>query len=192
MGLDWITPQQAAEKWGITDRRVQVLCLNGQIDGAVRLGRGWLIPKDTLQPVDGRTKTAKESAAVADSRLDNVAYKASEINDNSELNKLLTDVTEGTKSVLRDRLLKIILYGSYARGDYNSDSDVDIMALADLSEDERRVIQKRINKIASDISLKHDITVSISLRSLNMYNIRVEYIPFYKNVHDEGVEIYAS
>ncbi|MCL1816752.1 MAG: nucleotidyltransferase domain-containing protein [Clostridiales bacterium] len=92
---------------------------------------------------------------------------------------------------MRDRLLKIILYGSYARGDYNSDSDVDIMALADLSEDERRVIQKRINKIASDISLKHDITVSISLRSLNMYTTRVKYVPFYRNVHTEGVEIYA-
>lgn len=59
MELDWITPQQAAEKWGISDRRVQVLCLNGQIEGAVRLGRGWLIPKSTLQPPDGRTKAVK-------------------------------------------------------------------------------------------------------------------------------------
>ena len=63
MKLDWITPQQAAEKWGISDRRVQALCSNGQVDGAVRLGRGWLIPKDTLQPIDGRTKAAKESKA---------------------------------------------------------------------------------------------------------------------------------
>ena len=64
MELDWITPQQAAERWGITDRRIQALCLNGQVDGAVRLGRSWLIPKETLQPIDGRTKAAKESKAV--------------------------------------------------------------------------------------------------------------------------------
>ena len=61
MELEWITPQQAAEKWGISDRRVQALCANGQVDGAVRLGRGWFIPKETQQPIDGRTKFAKES-----------------------------------------------------------------------------------------------------------------------------------
>jgi excisionase family DNA binding protein len=54
MELDWITPQQAAVKWGITDRRVQALCIKGQIDSAVKLGRGWLIPKDAPKPADGR------------------------------------------------------------------------------------------------------------------------------------------
>ena len=60
MDLDWITPQQAAQLWNITDRRVQALCANGQITDAVRLGRGWLIPKDTPKPADGRTKAAKQ------------------------------------------------------------------------------------------------------------------------------------
>jgi excisionase family DNA binding protein len=60
MELDWITPQQAAEHWGITDRRIQELCTKGRISGAVKLGRGWLIPKNTHKPVDGRTKAAKQ------------------------------------------------------------------------------------------------------------------------------------
>ena len=59
MELNWITPQQAAILWGISDRRVQALCANEQIDGAVRLGRGWLIPKSTPKPADGRMKSAK-------------------------------------------------------------------------------------------------------------------------------------
>ena len=59
MELNWITPQQAAEQWNITDRRVQALCAGGQIEGAVRLGRGWLIPKNAPKPIDGRTKEAK-------------------------------------------------------------------------------------------------------------------------------------
>lgn len=62
MELDWITPQQAAEQWGITDRRVQALCANGQVEGAVRLGRGWLIPKSTLKPPDGRAKNGRVAA----------------------------------------------------------------------------------------------------------------------------------
>ena len=111
---------------------------------------------------------------------------------NTKLDQIITDVTTGMNGILGDKLHKIILYGSYARGDFNRDSDVDIMALADISEDERREIQKKIDKVASDVSLERDITVSISLRSLAMYKKRVEYVPFYRNVHTEGVEIYAS
>ena len=62
MELDWITPQQAADQWGITDRRVQALCVNGQVDGAVRLGRGWLIPKGTPKPPDGRARNGRVAA----------------------------------------------------------------------------------------------------------------------------------
>ncbi len=60
MQLDWMTPQQAAVQWNISDRRIQELCAKGRIDGAVRLGRGWLIPKSTLKPADERTKAARE------------------------------------------------------------------------------------------------------------------------------------
>ena len=62
MDFDWITPQEAAEKWGITDRRVQALCVNGQVEGAIRLKRGWLIPKDTPKPLDGRSKSGRKLA----------------------------------------------------------------------------------------------------------------------------------
>ena len=57
--MDWMTAKEAGELWGITTRRVQVLCDNGQIDGATRLGRIWVIPKNVQKPMDGRTKAAK-------------------------------------------------------------------------------------------------------------------------------------
>ena len=58
--MDYITPKQAGEIWGISERRVQALCVNGQVNGAQRLGgKVWLIPKDTPKPIDGRTKAAK-------------------------------------------------------------------------------------------------------------------------------------
>ena len=60
MDFDWITPQEAAEQWGITDRRVQALCANGQVEGVIRLKRGWLIPKDALKPADGRAKNGRK------------------------------------------------------------------------------------------------------------------------------------
>jgi len=59
--MDWMTPQEAAEIWGITERRVQSLCSTGVITEAVKKGRMWLIPKGTQKPIDGRTKTAKSN-----------------------------------------------------------------------------------------------------------------------------------
>jgi hypothetical protein len=59
MELDWITPQQASDQWGITVRQVQSLCSQERVRGAIRLGRVWLIPKNTPRPQDGRTKVAK-------------------------------------------------------------------------------------------------------------------------------------
>ncbi|MCL2605037.1 MAG: helix-turn-helix domain-containing protein [Defluviitaleaceae bacterium] len=60
MIFDWITPKQAAELWGISDRRVQYLCANGQITDVMRLGQAWLIPKDTQKPPDGRSKNGRK------------------------------------------------------------------------------------------------------------------------------------
>ena len=46
----YITVKQAAEKWGISDRRIRVLCAEGKIPGAYQEGRGWKIPADAKKP----------------------------------------------------------------------------------------------------------------------------------------------
>lgn len=56
----FLTVKQASEKWGISDRRIRVLCSEGKIPGAYREGRGWKIPVDAKKPADGRYKS-KES-----------------------------------------------------------------------------------------------------------------------------------
>jgi len=59
-----MTTAEASELWGITMRRVQVLCDKGKVAGAIRMGRTWIIPKGTPKPVDGRTKAAKNAQEV--------------------------------------------------------------------------------------------------------------------------------
>lgn len=54
--LNYITVKQAADKWGISERRVQKLCEENRIDGAVRFGHVWSIPKSTDKPMDARKK----------------------------------------------------------------------------------------------------------------------------------------
>lgn len=53
----FMTVKQASEKWGISDRRVRVLCFEGKIPGAYQEGRGWKIPIDAVKPADGRYKS---------------------------------------------------------------------------------------------------------------------------------------
>ena len=57
--MDLMTTKEASELWGISTRRIQVLCDKGKVDEAMRLGNIWVIPKGTQKPVDGRTKAAK-------------------------------------------------------------------------------------------------------------------------------------
>ena len=60
LDMDYVTPKDKAAEWGLTQRRVEILCGNGRIPGAYRLGRVWAIPKDAQKPLDGRTRQAKE------------------------------------------------------------------------------------------------------------------------------------
>lgn len=55
--MEYITAKEAAEKWNISQRRVQVLCEQGRIKGAVRLGWAWAIPKEADKPLDARMKS---------------------------------------------------------------------------------------------------------------------------------------
>ena len=57
--MDFISVQEAASKWEISERRIQKLCEEKRIYGVVRFGRMWLIPKDVSKPEDARQKNKK-------------------------------------------------------------------------------------------------------------------------------------
>jgi hypothetical protein len=57
--MDYITPHEAAEKWGISQRQVQALCAKGKVTGAIMFSKVWMIPADAPKPPDGRYKVNK-------------------------------------------------------------------------------------------------------------------------------------
>jgi len=59
--MDYVTTKEAATKWGITDRMVLYHCTSGRIDGAVKMGNTWLIPKDAIKPKDKRYRRDKHA-----------------------------------------------------------------------------------------------------------------------------------
>ena len=52
--MEYITAQEAADKWGVTRRYVQILCVKGSIEGAMKMANLWLIPNDVEKPIDRR------------------------------------------------------------------------------------------------------------------------------------------
>lgn len=107
----------------------------------------------------------------------------------TQIDKVIQEFINGIKDILGKRAKKIILYGSYARGDYNSSSDIDIMILTDLTDDEIIKYRDKIWDYAYDIEWKNnfDITLSPLVKNIDKFNYWLEALPFYKNVQKEGV-----
>ena len=83
------------------------------------------------------------------------------------------------------------LYGSYARGDYHEESDVDILLTVDQPQSAISKRRMDIARLSSDLSLQHDITVSISVKPAEQFERYNTVLPFYQNVVREGIK-YAS
>ena len=107
---------------------------------------------------------------------------------------LLSSLVEKVKSTFGDSLVSIILYGSYARGDFDAESDIDVMVILDLPSDEITRYNYEIDKLASRLSLETDIctTVSISLQDNMTFSKYSSFLPFFSNIVSEGVTLYAA
>lgn len=82
------------------------------------------------------------------------------------------------QNVLGDKLHQIILYGSYARGNYDNESDIDIMVLADMSETELKNYRKQVNRVASKIRLNHNIMITIALKNKKFFDSHSRGVAF--------------
>ena len=103
------------------------------------------------------------------------------------ISNILDEFTTKVRLLLGDRIKKIILYGSYARGDYNKSSDIDIMILTDLNFEEIEQYRDKVSDIAFDIELEKGVVISPIIKNIEKYNSRINVNPFYKNIQREGV-----
>ena len=110
------------------------------------------------------------------------------------INNIINEFVDGVNEILGERMKKIILYGSYARGDFNKSSDIDIMILTDLTDDEIFEYMDRIWEYAYEIEWNNnfDITLSPLIKNIDKFNYWLEALPFYMNVQKEGVVLSES
>lgn len=57
--MEYLSITQTSEKWGLSKRRIQVLCQDGRLPGAMKVGSYWAIPADAVKPKDERIRTGK-------------------------------------------------------------------------------------------------------------------------------------
>ncbi len=109
----------------------------------------------------------------------------------SELNILLKKVSEVYKSVYGETLVRVILYGSYARGDFSEDSDVDIVALVRGNREKLQEQLKIVWNQTYDIGLDYDVVLSPAVIPYEEFERYQEELPYYRNISTEGVNIVA-
>ena len=109
-----------------------------------------------------------------------------------QLEHILSTVTEHAKAVLGSKLHSVILYGSYARGDYNEHSDVDIMIIADIDPKEQHKLRSELYSPIDDLDIEYETITSIHLQSKEIFDEWVGVLPFYQNVINEGRVLYAA
>jgi len=112
--------------------------------------------------------------------------------DKAVLNLVTEKVCSAAKEVLGDKLEKVILFGSYARGDYDEESDVDIMIIADIALEDKNATRREIRAHMEYIDLECDVLVSLSMACSDIFHDYQDISGFYKNVRKDGVELYAA
>ena len=97
--MEYMKVSKAAEKWGISSRRVRILCAEGKISGVVQKGRMYLIPEDAKKPRDGRTKSSTVFEEIANKM---------------ELLSSMRPLTQGEVERLREEFMIEFTYNSNA------------------------------------------------------------------------------
>ncbi len=103
--------------------------------------------------------------------------------------KILQEFAKNLKKLLGNSLDSVIIYGSYARGDYSEPSDIDIMILVSLTDEQIKAVSDSVSDLAFDYMMKYKIDISPIITNTNHFNDWADNLPYYRNIRDEGVEL---
>lgn len=102
---------------------------------------------------------------------------------------LLGGYREAIADIFGEKLSRIILFGSYARGDFNRNSDMDIMILADVQPDEISYYADIVYDITYDFEEKYEMEINPCVQSIKTYEKWKKAYPFFMNIEKDGVNV---
>ena len=107
----------------------------------------------------------------------------------SQLFMIETQIAESYKNVFGSDVVEILLYGSYARGDFDSESDIDVAAIV---HGERSDLQEKLKIVwdkAADIGFDNDVVISPTVIPADEFDKYKTHLPYYRNIAMEGKKI---
>ena len=105
---------------------------------------------------------------------------------------LIEQYVEAVKKIYGSHVRQIILYGSYARGDFRPDSDVDIMILLDMSDLELKAYAQQLSYMTYDFNMDNDLDIKPIAKSEAHFKKWIVNYPFYSNAYKDGVVLYGA
>ena len=101
--------------------------------------------------------------------------------------KILSEVYDACSRSFETAIQDAYLYGSYARGDYHEESDVDILLTVDIVPEELPRYRAVTFEVSGELSLKYGVVVSITIKPLRQFRRYGQVLPYYQNIIKEGV-----
>lgn len=109
--------------------------------------------------------------------------------DKNDLNKIIILVRDIYHSEYKDAIRRVMLYGSYARGDNTEASDIDLVAIADGDRQELQKKLKLVWKETAQIGYKYNVIISPTVIPYDEYEKYKDVLPYYSNIEKEGIEV---
>lgn len=110
----------------------------------------------------------------------------------NSIENLLDGYVIELQNIYGRHLQSVILYGSYARGDFTKDSDVDIMILLNLTEEEIKEYRHQLSEHTYDYYMTYNLDIKPIAKSKEHFMKWVDNYPFYANINREGVKLFES
>ena len=105
---------------------------------------------------------------------------------------LIKQYVSDIMNIYGNHIKQIILYGSYARGDFHNDSDTDIMVLVDLPDTQIELYSDALSELGFEYNVNHDIWFMPVVKNARHFGQWCAVYPFYSNVVKEGVMLYET
>lgn len=109
-----------------------------------------------------------------------------------EKNLMLNEYVKEVKKIYGGSLTEVTLYGSYAKGNFTYDSDMDIMILVNLSEGMIKEYRHALSEKTYDFNMENNVDIKPMVKNVEEFDKWTDVYPFYDNVRKEGVVLYRS
>ena len=106
-----------------------------------------------------------------------------------EVTTIITELCGKIALLFPQEKIEAILFGSYARGDADSGSDIDVLLLVDASRQDISNRNWQIGDLAAELLLNYGVVVSPIVENREYFNNHLELFPFYRNINSEGVRL---